>query len=256
MLRLVISQPMFLPWRGIFEQIRLSDHFVFYDDVQLPLGGGRGRGYTTRVQIKTEHGIDWLTVPVVRAGKGSQLIHEARFSDAGWRASHLSKLRQAYRRSPHFASVFETVVQPIYALETDSLATFCMASTRLLCEKLALRPQIHVSSQMAVPRDIGASERVLAFCHTLGASDYISGLGAMNYLDYSLFESAGVRVHYMQYQNLPHPQLHGPFTPYVSILDALFNLGEQATAALLVSPCRYWKDWPLDANGRPTAAAH
>ena len=28
----VISQPMFLPWIGLFEQVKVADHFVHYDD--------------------------------------------------------------------------------------------------------------------------------------------------------------------------------------------------------------------------------
>ena len=34
----VISQPMFLPWVGLFEQARHADVWFHYDDVQLPQG--------------------------------------------------------------------------------------------------------------------------------------------------------------------------------------------------------------------------
>ena len=56
----VISQPMFFPWVGIFEQIRLADIFVHFDDVQLPWGSS----FINRVQIKTKDGIKWLTIPI------------------------------------------------------------------------------------------------------------------------------------------------------------------------------------------------
>src|SRR6218665_2654408 len=146
--RLVISQPMFMPWRGMFEQIRLSDQFVFYDDVQLPLGGGKGRGFSTRVQIKTARGSEWLTLPVDRAGKGKQTINEARFASMDWKALHLSKIWQASQRAPYFEEIYETVVLPIYALETDCLCTFCMDSTRRLAATLGLSPAWHVSSAL------------------------------------------------------------------------------------------------------------
>ena len=51
----VISQPMYFPWIGIFEQIRLADVFVFYDDVQFT------RGFINRVQYKTPQGTGWIT---------------------------------------------------------------------------------------------------------------------------------------------------------------------------------------------------
>lgn len=248
---LVISQPMFMPWRGMFEQIRLSDQFVFYDDVQLPLGGGKGRGFSTRVQIKTARGTEWLTLPVDRAGKGKQRINEARFAHMDWKAEHLDKIRQAYKHAPHFDEVYATVVAPIYAIETDSLSAFCVDSTRRLAATLGLSPAWHVSSALQAEPGAGASERVLQICKLLGASDYISGLGAMQYLDYAIFDAAGVRVRYMHYETQPYAQLHGDFTPYVSIIDMLFCTGVTATAASLQSGALFWKDWPTRENGRP-----
>src|SRR5687767_4046334 len=105
MTTLVVSQPMFLPWRGIFEQMRLCDVFVFYDDVQLPLG----RSFTTRVQVKTASGPTWLSLPVARSGRGLQSIRDAHLADQSWRARHLGILRQAYREAPAFDAVWADV---------------------------------------------------------------------------------------------------------------------------------------------------
>ena len=242
-----------MPWRGMFEQIRLSNQFVFYDDVQLPLGGGKGRGFSTRVQIKTERGSEWLTLPVDRAGKGKQLISEARFAHMDWKEGHLSKIRQAYKQAAFFDEVYETAVLPIYQMETDSLCEFCMDSTRRLASSLGLSPVWHVSSALQTGHDTAASERVLEICRRLGASEYISGLGAMQYLDYAIFDAAGVRVSYMRYEMQPYAQLHGSFTPYVSIIDMLFCIGFSATAASLQSGALFWKNWPAGDDGRPVA---
>ena len=47
---LVVSQPMYFPWVGMLEQIRLCDTYVFYDDhVEQPVlgvGGGGGEPAT------------------------------------------------------------------------------------------------------------------------------------------------------------------------------------------------------------------
>src|SRR5690606_19903134 len=128
----VLSQPMLLPWLGMFEQVRLCKHFVFYDDVQLPLGGGKGRGFLTRVQIKTARGIDWLSLPVARAGKGMQLISDSVFPHMDWKREHLGKIAQAYRGTPFFRDIFERVVEPIYAIETDRVSDFCMQSMEMV----------------------------------------------------------------------------------------------------------------------------
>jgi hypothetical protein len=249
-MHLVISQPMLMPWRGMFEQLRLCDTFVFYDDVQLPLGGGSGRGFITRVQIKTAQGIDWLSLPVERAGKQKQLIKDARFAHMDWKATHLGKIDQAYRAAPHFDLIRETVVRPIYALDTESVSGFCMHSMRVLGGALGLAPRMLVSSEMDIEKDLDPTARLLAFCRLLGASNYVTGLGAMNYVDYDAFDQAGVRIEYMDYQPVTYPQLHGPFTPYVSGIDMLFNLGPVA-ADYLNPRTVYWTDWPVMRDGRP-----
>lgn len=248
----VISQPMFLPWRGMFEQIRLAGNFVFYDDVQLPLGGGRGRGFTTRVQIKTLRGVEWMNVPVVRAGRGRQLINEAKFAGQDWRRQHLERLRQAYRSAPFFKQVHGSLVGEIYAIETDNLSEFCMRSTRLLADALDIRPRWYVSSDMDYERCEDASERVVVICKQFGATSYVSGMGAMSYLNYDLFEQAGIRVRYMDYKPVTYAQLHGAFTPYVSILDMLYCIGPEQAAEAIGSPATYWRDWPFMYEGRPT----
>jgi hypothetical protein len=104
--------------------------------------------------------------------------------------------------------------------------------------------------------DIGSSQRVLGICKELGADEYISGLGAMNYIDYSIFEETNVRIDYMSYTHGSYAQLHGEFTPYVSIIDMLFCLGVESTSALLNSQSIYWKDWPHLKDGRPISSPY
>lgn len=243
MRRLVVSQPMFLPWRGIFEQIKLADIFVFLDDVQLPEGGGKGRSFMTRVQIKTPKGQEWLSAPVARSGRPFQLIREAEFAPTDWRERHLSKIHQVYRAAPYFKQIWNEVLQPIYAFETNSLNEFCMNAMKLLWDRLGLSPEFHVSSELQIgPEGVDSSARLLEMCRVLDAQEYVTGHGAANYLDHSIFDAEGVRVAYMEYRLTPYPQLYGEFIPYVSVIDLLFNVGEQAPA-YLDSEAVLWSEW-------------
>ena len=239
---IVISQPMLMPWRGIFEQIRLCDVFVFYDDVQLPLGGGKGRGFITRVQIKSEDGFRWLTLPIKRSHQGKQLIADAVFADQGWRQQHKESIRQCYRHSQFFERIYETVVQPIYDFQTESVSAFCMNSTILLAKELGLGRDWLISSRIEKDDLPNASERVLQLCNLFGARRYISGHGAMNYIDHDLFEKNHVSLEYMHYKLTPYPQVNGPFNPYVSVIDLLFNTGTDAPR-FLDSEAMHWKDY-------------
>jgi hypothetical protein len=227
----------------MFEQIAACDQLVIYDTVQLPKGGGKGRGFITRVQIKTAQGQKWLSVPIGRSGSGEGvLIKDARIADQRWRESHLGSIGQAYRQAPFFEWVQDRLLNAIYGYQTDSLVEFNMHAQRLIVELLGIERTEARSSDLKLEGRETASERVLEICELFGADEYLTGHGAANYLDHELFERAGVKVCYMDYQLTPYPQLHGPFLPYVSSLDLLFNVGPEARNHLSPKSV-YWRDW-------------
>jgi hypothetical protein len=236
MKRVVISQPMFFPWVGLFEQIRLADVYVHYDDVQFSKGH-----FVNRVQVKTVQGSHWLTVPLKNHHLG-QRIDGVRLDDTQpWRQRHLALLSQAYRDAP-FLDVMLKLVRDVYEQRLRSLADLAIASMDAVRRFLDLASQTEFlrSSALVVPGT--SSRRVLDIVRHVGGDVYITGHGARNYLDHDLFEANGIRVEYIDYQKRAYPQLHGGFTPFVSVLDLIANVGT-AGRDVLVSPTVYWKDF-------------
>jgi hypothetical protein len=92
------------------------------------------------------------------------------------------------------------------------------------------------------------SQRVHDICTKLGATTYITGHGAMNYLNHEIFEASDIAVKYMNYRKMPYPQLHGAFTPYVSALDLVANCGKEGIQ-VICSEAIYWKEFAR-ATGR------
>ena len=73
---------MYFPWCGLFDQIRMADVFVHYDDVQL------SRGFYNRVQVKTADGISWMSVPL-KCKRQKQNIDQSKISyDHDWVSKH------------------------------------------------------------------------------------------------------------------------------------------------------------------------
>jgi hypothetical protein len=72
------------------------------------------------------------------------------------------------------------------------------------------------------------TDRLLNILKTVGASHYISGPSARDYLDEEKFRAAEISLEYMRYDYPEYPQLHSPFDGQVSILDLLFMTGPQA----------------------------
>jgi hypothetical protein len=72
------------------------------------------------------------------------------------------------------------------------------------------------------------SDRLICILRRLGATVYISGPSARNYLEEWKFEGAGIAVEYMAYEYPEYPQLHGTYSAQVSVLDLLFMVGPEA----------------------------
>lgn len=226
---------MFFPWVGIFEQIKLSDVFVHYDDVQFP----QGRSFISRVQVKTNNGVNWLTAPVNRNESGRLINQTVLVSDSDWRRSHLQTLKHSYIRAPFFDEMYE-LAKEIYSSPTNNLSSFNCNCIEKISSYLDIKTIFCKSSDIGF--ETSSSEKLLDLCRHFGATDYITGLGAINYLDYSIFENCSIKVNYMSYEKRSYPQLDGEFTPFVSVLDAIANLGKNASS-LICSNAVYWKDF-------------
>ena len=233
MTSVVVSQPMFLPWIGMLEQMRLADVYVHYDDVAYSRGG-----FQNRVQVKTQAGIGWLTLPVQH--DLGQRIRDVRLgADASFPRKHLATLRQAYARAPHRDAML-AVAEKVYATTSPFLLDWTVAGLEALWEVFEVRPKtVLFASELGVPGE--GSERVLSLAQRLGATRYVTGRGALAYLDHRGFEERGIEVCYVRYATQPWPQLHGPFTPFVTALDLLANAGP-AGRACIVSETIHWKE--------------
>lgn len=218
---IVVSQPMYFPWVGMLQQIRLCDMFVYYDDVQF------SRGFFNRVQIKAQEGIRWLTVPLLGFRRG-QLINEVRIDNTkGWKRSHRDQLKRAYATAPFRKDVFD-LVDDVFSRDYEVIGELASESTNALVSyfyEIAEGKAFLTSSSMGIPGS--SSQRLIDICAALNAKTYLTGHGARNYLDHEAFEARGIDVAYICYELDKYPQLYGEFTPYVSALDLIANCGRE-----------------------------
>ena len=227
---------MFFPWVGLLEQIRLADIFVYYSDVQYSKGS-----FTNRVQIKTKNGTKWLTVPLKGFSLG-QKINQVEIQDSeDWRKKHLTLLHDSYYDAPYVKDMIN-VVEDVYAQSFNTIDEISRASMVALVEYFSLGDHTIFLSSDSLAINGESSKRVFAIVNALGGTDYITGHGAKNYLNHSLFEMHDISVSYMDYKLVPYSQLHGQFTPYVSALDLIANMGKRGRT-VVCSGTKPWKDF-------------
>jgi WbqC-like protein len=218
-----INQPCYLPWRGFFALMKAADIFVFYDNVQFTTT----RSFFARVQLKTAAGRRWLTVPVHKSGRFGQRIDETEILDNGWPARHCAAMRSAFEGAP-FGATVEPLLATLTGRPWERLADLTVTTTIQMAELLGLTPRTLRASAIGIGGS--GTERLLAICRSLGATRYVTGHGALDYLEHEAFDAAGIAVEYMDYDLSPYAQLHGAFEPYVTALDALANIGPDALA--------------------------
>jgi hypothetical protein len=222
MKRVAILQSNYIPWKGYFDLIAFVDEFILYDDMQYTR-----RDWRNRNQIKTPQGVQWLTVPVKVKGKYLQKIRETEIEGSDWAADHWKALAQNYRRASHFEEI-AAWVEPIYTHESFThLSNLNHRLIDAVCGYLGIGTRIASSADFALAE--GKSERLADLCLQAGATEYVSGPAARDYLDEAIFADQGMQVRWFDYAGYPpYPQLWGEFTHGVTILDLLFNCGRDA----------------------------
>ena len=220
----VILQPSYIPWRGYFHQIRKADVFVFYDDVQYD-----HRGWRNRNRIKTPRGAEWLTIPVLAKGVQARNIPICDVQicwDRPWNTTHLRALQHNYAQAPFF-SRYQAMLERWYQRHPDRLADFDIETTVELAREIGITDTRFLKSS-----DLGCSgaktERLLQILKKVGATHYISGPAAKEYLDVERLSGEGIGVEWMTYDYPEYPQLFAAFDPYVSIVDLLLMTGPRA----------------------------
>ena len=230
MKKVAILQSNYIPWKGYFDMIAAVDEFILYDDVQFTKNDWRNRN-----KIKTPRGVEWISVPV---GQNiGRRICDVTLPSRGWQEKHWKTLEANYRRAPFFKEVAK-VIEPLYRGRSYAgLSELNSVLIEAICRYLNIQTKLSHSWDYSMAE--GRVERLIDICIKAGATHYISGPAAKDYLDESAFSSHGIRISWFDYSGYPeYPQLWGAFEHRVCILDLLFNCGHSSN--------RYMKYFPGD----------
>ena len=216
---IAIMQSNYIPWKGYFDLIRRSDTFVIYDCVQYTKNDWRNRNL-----IKTPSGLQWLTIPVYH--KLNQRIDKTVVSDRYWAMNHWRTISQFYCRAKYFDRYAEIFEDLYLNIDTPFLSEINVKFIEAVCRILGINtPIINCNTLQLVE---GQSERLVDICKQLGADKYLSGPAAKNYLNVDMMNKEGIEVEWMTYDYPEYNQLYPPFEHGVTVLDLIFNTGEEA----------------------------
>jgi hypothetical protein len=223
--KIAIHQPQYFPWPPYVHKVMSADIFVYLDTVQFSKNGLQNRN-----QVKTSQGAIWLTVPVKH--EFGKTIREIEIADLKATIKHWKTLQASYSQALGFKRWQEDLRDLLHS-GTKSLAELAIASTEWMLEKLNVQTKRMRASEIDGIEG-QASKLVASICKALGAKTYLTGTGALDYLETSDFAAINCDVHVQQFDMLTYRQQWKEvgFIPGLSTLDLLLNCPDEAAETI------------------------
>ena len=224
---------MYLPWPGFLAQLSLADVVVWLDDVQFSKGS-----FTNRVQVNLPNGKSWISIPLAHKGSGTQ-IADLVAAKPGWLDTHIATLKQSLKGTLHLKEALEVATS---LGQYEGLCDALIASSASLAAACGIT-QMHSLTSSDLNVHGSGSDRVFKTVKMLGGTRYITGHGARNYLDHESFQAEGIDVEYMDYDVKPWGLVEADFSPFVTGLDLLANVGGAQAAEHLNARTMHWREF-------------
>lgn len=221
MTAVAIMQPYLFPYIGYWQLLQASDCFVVYDDVNYI-----NRGWINRNRILVNGEPLLVTLPLLQASQNRRIRDIEIAPAAQWRSRLLRTVEMAYRKTPCFDQVFP-LVERILGHDDTNLAGFLGHQLHCLARFMGLETRIVASSTAYQNSQLAGQERILDICRQERASTYINAQGGRSLYEPTAFASQDIDLRFIAMRPLPYPQRNASFTPYLSIIDALMEVGPQ-----------------------------
>ena len=219
-MKVAIHQPHYFPWPRYLHKILECDVFVYLDTVDFD------KRFQNRNQVKGQLGPLWLTIPI--SAKSGHKIYETWIADPKIGRKHYGIIASNYAHAEGFSKWSAELRAFLYQFGTD-FTKIAIDSTEWLLDKLDCRAQRIRASELEGVEGKKSSLNA-SICQTLGATEYLSGAGALAYLKMEDFDEIDCKVQVQTWQRLAYSQQHPQlgFIPDLSALDLVLNCPDKA----------------------------
>lgn len=237
-MKVVITQPTFLPWLGYLAQMASCDVFICLDNVQF-----NRRSWQHRNRIVSRDGkINYLSVNIKKGSPYSSILET--YIAANYNFVDLdAKVANYYHGCPYAREGLE-LSHELYTSYHQPGISLADANVNHL---------IHISKLMGLSTIIERAsmlenrlkwetptERLLAICKLVGASTYLSSVGARTYMQKELFKfsDAGIDVQWQQFDHSCYIN-KGNFVSHLSCVDFFHHQSAQDLLPYILSCNRF-----------------
>lgn len=239
-MKVAMMQPSFLPWQGFFELIYQSERFIFLDDFQFSVQSyhQRNRLFINRRKI------DWYTVPIQKSSSFKLPLNKVSIMETiPWRVKMWKRIQQNYSKAIYYREIAPLIENWLLS-HTQSLAENNVKFIMIVCHILNLHREFRLSSQLTTENQ--RSAKVLELLRWCEAGQYYCARGSFDYmLEDGVFPVDDIKILFQDFKPAAYQQVGSPdtFVPYLSVLDALMNIGPSQTMELIMHGTKNWLSW-------------
>ena len=223
-MKLAIMQPYFMPYIGYFQTMAAVDTYVVYDDVQYIKGG-----WVSRNNIIIGGEKKMFTI-ILKGASPNKLFNEVEIGDDFKKFERM--LQSAYAKAPYFSEVMP-LLHTIFTYDEKSLGKFLLHSYQVLLDYLKIPTQLVLSSDLVKDSTLRGQDKVLNICKNIHATEYYNAIGGQELYDKKVFAEHGIKLSFVQTEQVAYPQFAPEFIPNLSIIDVLMHNGKEGTKQLL-----------------------
>jgi hypothetical protein len=229
-----IHQPDMLPWLGLFNKINKADLWVILEHTKNNPRDAAFWGRRVKIMINGEG--KWLSLPLKRPeipGLVGVPINQMEFNNGEHKLfmDAIRTIEMSYKKSPFFKKIFPIVEEFLVSQELN-MSKRNLSFIFHLMELLEIRTQICYSSDLDCHET--STQLLIEIIRKKQGNTYLCGGGSAGYQNDELFSQAGIQVIYNKFSHPIYPQFNcNEFVPGLSIIDALMNVGIDATKKLI-----------------------
>jgi hypothetical protein len=239
-MNVAMMQPNFMPWLGFFELVYKSNIFVILDDFQFSVQSWhqRNRLFVNKNQV------DWYTLPIKKSESYLKTFNITTINESvPWRLKMLKRIQQNYSKAPYFQEIYPLIENWLLTIK-QSLAEQNILFIDRVCDCLGIQREFRKSSDYQSTKK--RSMRVLDLLKWCQSTQYYCANGSFEYMvEDGVFPVEDIQVMFQDFNHKPYNQVGSPneFIPYLSIVDALMNIGPQKTCELIKHGTVRWLTW-------------
>ena len=212
-------QPHYFPWPGYFNLIYKSNVFIFLDDAQYSKGSWHCRNYIIINKKKY-----LIKVPTVKSPLKTNINNKLIDTKNNWKLKQIKTIEQSYFNHEYFSDLNE-LLNFFKNFKTNNLSELNIELVKFICKKLDINCEYVLSSKLNIKEN--RTIKIVKILEQINASEYISTIGAKEYLIKDNFEElTNIKLTFNDFIQKEYSQNNLEiFVNNLSIIDLIANIG-------------------------------